>query len=456
MIHYWDHAIGVGGMKRIDRVRNQGVPDVAVQEDFGEPVAGGGLLHRRAFLRGGVAFAGATGALAVTARDARSAADIAQGTPITMHTPGAPLSKYGVPSSHERQVVRAFTPNDRRPGTGASRTPLQMLNGTITPNGLHFERHHNGIPDTNPNTHQLLIHGLVERPLFFGLEDLHRYPMETHIRFIECSGNSGGQRGEEVSQRTAGELHGLVSCSEWTGVRLAVLLEEAGVDPSAKWILAEGADAAGMSRSVPLEKCWEDAVIALYQNGEAIRPEQGHPMRLLLPGYEGNMSVKWLHRIEVTETATYTKDETSKYSDLLPSGKSLLFTFTQGVKSVITQPSQGHKLPGAGTYQITGLAWSGAGRVREVEVSADGGTSWAEAALDGPVLPMALTRFRLPWAWTGDRLSIQSRATDDAGNVQPTRDEWLSLYGPSQFYHYNAIQLWGVNSGGDVWNIHYA
>lgn len=445
-----------------DKARKDGGRDVALPEGFyapdelGAPVAGGGLLHRRAFLRGGVAFAGAAGALAVTADDARSAADIARGTPISMHKPGAPFSKYGAPSPNERQVVRDFNPNERRPGTGASRTPLHLLNGTITPNGLHFERHHNGIPDIHPDTHQLLIHGMVERSLFFKLEDLHRYPMETHVRFIECTGNSGAMRSDELTQRTAGELHGLVSCSEWTGVRLAVLLDEAGVDRAANWILAEGADAAGMSRSVPLEKCWEDAVIALYQNGEAIRPEQGYPMRLLLPGYEGNMSVKWLHRIEVTQTATYTKDETSKYSDLLPSGKSLLFTFEQGVKSLITRPSQGDKLPGPGAYQITGLAWSGAGRVRKVEVSADGGASWAEAALDGPVLPMALTRFRIPWQWNGDRLAIQSRATDAAGNVQPTRDDWLSLYGPSQFYHYNAIQLWGVDTDGSVWNIHYA
>ena len=449
-------------MKRINKTRNDKVlevdapGDLTAPGDLGEPVAGGGLLHRRAFLQGGIAFASASAAVAVTAQDARSAADIAQGTPVTMHTPGAPLSKYGTPSPHERAAVRDFIPNDRRPGTGASRTPLQLLNGTITPNGLHFERHHNGIPNISPDSHQLLIHGMVKRNLFFTLEDLHRYPMETHVRFIECSGNSGGLRAEEVAQRSAGSLHGLVSCSEWTGVRLAVLLEEAGVDPAANWILAEGADAAGMSRSVPLEKCWEDAVIALYQNGEAIRPEQGYPMRLLLPGYEGNMSVKWLHRIKVTETPTYTKDETSKYSDLLPSGKSLLFTFTQGVKSVITQPSQGDTLPGPGAYQITGLAWSGAGAVRKVEVSADGGTSWADAALDGPVMPMALTRFRIPWAWQGGRVPIQSRATDESGNVQPTRDEWLSLYGPSQFYHYNAIQLWGVDTDGSVWNIYYA
>ena len=423
---------------------------------FGEPVAGNGLLHRRAFLRGGVAFAGAAGAAGALAAagEAGAAANIAQGTPASMRVPGAPFTGYGKPSRHEHEVAREFALRDRREGTGSSRTPHHLLAGTITPNGLHFERHHAGVPDLGPGTWQLLIHGMVARPLVFKLDDLHRYPMETHVRFVECTGNSGGLTADEPAETTAGGIHGLLSCSEWTGIRLAVLLEEAGVDPAAGWILAEGADAAGMSRSVPLEKCWDDAILALYQNGEAIRPEQGYPARLLLPGYEGNMNVKWLHRIKVTAGPSYTRDETSKYTDLLPSGRALMFTFDVGAKSFITQPSMGYPLPGHGLYEITGLAWSGHGRVAKVEVSADAGETWAEAALGEPVLPKALTRFRIPWRWDGQVSALTSRVTDESGNTQPTRDEWLSLYGEQQFYHYNGYQVWGVDRDGSVWNIY--
>jgi sulfane dehydrogenase subunit SoxC len=418
-----------------------------------EPVAGNGLLHRRAFLQGGAAFAGAAGALAA-AHDAKAAANIGQGTPASMRVPGAPFTRYGSPSPHERLVERQFTLRDGREGTGASRTPHHLLAGTITPNGLHFERHHAGVPEVNPTAWELLIHGLVQRPLVFGLDELHRYPMESHIRFVECTGNSGGLSADEPAETTAGGIHGLLSCSEWTGVRLAVLLEEAGVDPSAQWILAEGADAAAMSRSVPLEKGWDDAIVALYQNGERIRPEQGYPMRLLLPGYEGNMNVKWLHRLKLTAGPTYTKDETSKYTDLLPSGRARIFTVHVGAKSFITQPSMGYPLPGPATYEITGLAWSGHGRVAKVEVSADAGATWADAALIEPVLPKALTRFRIPWKWEGQVAALTSRATDEAGNTQPSRNEWLAGYGKRQFYHYNGYQVWGVDTDGSVWNIY--
>jgi sulfane dehydrogenase subunit SoxC len=250
---------------------------MARQKEALERAAGNGLLDRRMMLRGGL-LAGAGLSIA------KAADTIGPDAPPWMKTPGRPFSAYGMPAKSQQKVQRLFTPNPGRPGTGSSRTPIDLLEGTITPNGLHFERHHNGIPDIDPTKHELVIHGMVKRPLAFPIDTLMRYPMETHIRFIECPGNSGGYAGAQPAQTTAGGLNGLVSCSEWTGVRLSTLLAEAGVETSAKWVDAEGADAAAMSRSVPLEKCMDDAVIALYQNGEAIRLEQGYPMRLLLPG----------------------------------------------------------------------------------------------------------------------------------------------------------------------------
>ena len=248
-------------------------------------------------------------------------------------------------------------------------------------------------------------------------------------------------------------IHGLVSCSEWTGVPLKVLLEEAGVDAKGKWVLAEGADAAGMSRSVPMEKIMDDALLALFQNGERLRPEQGYPLRLLLPGWEGNMHVKWLRRIKVTEGPTHTKDETSKYTDLLPNGQADQFTYVMGAKSVITYPSTGKNLAGAGYYEISGLAWSGAGKIAKVEVSTDGGNGWREAVLQAPVLDQALTRFRLDWNWDGAETQLQSRATDEQGNTQTYRSDWKGRYHGSNVYHYNAIQTWQVSVTGELSNV---
>ena len=410
-----------------------------------EHVAGGGLLHRRMLLRGGVLAGGLGAAFA-----ARAADSIGAGSPDGMKVPGAPFSGYGVPAHWRGDIKRTIGALPDRPGTGASRTPLERLEGSITPAGLHFERHHNGIPDIDPAAHTLTIHGLIKQPLVFTLDALLRYPMQSRVHFVECAGNSGGMIAPQPAQNTAGGLHGLLSCSEWTGIPVSWLLDEAGIDPRATWLLAEGADAAGMSRSVPLWKCQDDAMIALYQNGEPIRPEQGFPMRLLVPGFQGNMNVKWLRRLKLTAGPTFTKDETSKYTELMPGGKAREFQFGMGVKSIITKPSFGLTLQGPGLYEISGLAWSGAGRVAKVEVSADGGKSWAEAALNGPVQSKALTRFRAPWRWAGAPGMLLSRATDESGDVQPVRAAWLAQYAPGQNYHFNAIAGWQVEAGGSI------
>jgi sulfane dehydrogenase subunit SoxC len=413
-----------------------------------EPVAGNGLLHRRLFLRQGAALLGAT---LLTARAAQAGPP---DVPASMQTPGAPMSGYGSRSAHESAVQRLVNSQPGTTGSGGSRTPLERLEGIITPSSLHFERHHSGVPDIDPAEHRVLIHGLVERPLIFSMEALARYPLVSRIHFLECSGNSGANNGPEPPQQTAGGLHGLVSCSDWTGVPLSILLDEAGVKPEGRWVLAEGADAAAMSRSVPIAKAMDDALLALYQNGEHLRPEQGYPVRLFLPGYEGNTNVKWLRRLKVTAEPTMTKDETSKYTDLLPSGRALMFTFPMSVKSVITSPSGRQSMRGPGLYQISGIAWSGSGRIRRVDVSADGGKTWAEAALDGPVLPRALTRFRSPWRWDGSPSVLQSRAVDETGAVQPTRAALLAERGALYRYHFHAIQSWSVAAAGEVSNVY--
>jgi sulfane dehydrogenase subunit SoxC len=422
-----------------------------IAELAGGVAAGNGLLDRRSLLRAGVLAAGIAG---IGAGVAQAAETIGADAPEWMKTPGRSFSPYGMPSKWQEKVQRSFTLLPGRPWTGTSRTPLHLLEGTLTPNGLHFERHHNGVPDIDPNRHELVIHGLVKRPLAFSVETLMRYPMESQIHFVECSGNSGSFNQREPQQTTAGGLNGLLSCSEWTGVRLATLLGEAEVNREAKWVIAEGADAVAMSRSVPLEKCLDDAMIALYQNGEAIRPEQGYPMRLLLPGFEGNMNVKWLRRLKVMNEPVNARDETSHYTELMPNGKARQYMFLQGVKSAIIKPSFGMNMKGPGFYEVSGLAWSGSGRVSKVEVSADGGKSWAAAALTPPVLSKALTRFRLAWQWDGRPSTLMSRATDEKGAVQPTRSAWVSQYSPIQFYHFNGIQGWSIEADGTVKHVY--
>lgn len=415
---------------------------------------------RRNFLKRSVQAVGAAaagGMAGATALPAQGAEPIGKEFPAWSTAMGKPLNGYGQPSRFEEPVKRyaGSAYGTLAPGTGSARTPLEKLEGVITPNGLHYDRSHSGAPDIDPARHQLLIHGLVKRPLTFSIADLSRYPMVSRICFLECAGNSSVNAiAPAPPQGSAGVVHGLVSCADWTGIPLALLLDEAGVDPAGKWLLAEGADSAAMSRSVPLEKAYDDAMIALYQNGERLRPENGYPVRLLLPGWEGNMNVKWLRSIKVTEGPTHTKDETSKYSDPMPDGKARQFTFEMGVKSLITRPSAGMTMHGAGLYEISGLAWSGAGRIARVEVSLDGGATWRDAALQGQALPKSLVRFRLPWDWNGSPVQLQSRAIDDKGNVQPTRRSYKAENAVDGRFHNNTIVTWSVGADGSVKNVY--
>jgi sulfane dehydrogenase subunit SoxC len=359
---------------------------------------------------------------------------------------------YGQPSPFEKGVVRAL-PAGNNPFPTATRSPLQKMHGILTPNGLFFERHHAGVPAIDPAQHRLMVHGMVDRPLTFTMDDLVRFPSASRICFLECSGNSGGQF-KSAGGRTAQDIHGLLSCTEWTGIMLSTVLAEAGIKPGAKWILAEGADAAAMTRSVPIEIALDDAMLVYGQGGEMLRPEQGYPLRLFLPGIEGNMNIKWLRRIKVGAEPFHTREETSKYTDLMRDGRSEQFSFLMDAKSVILSPSGGEKIQPGAFAEISGIAWTGRGRIRAVDVSADGGRTWRQATLQEPVLSKALTRFRLPWRWDGSPVVLQSRAMDETGYVQPTRKQLLDVRGPEFFYHYNAIQSWRVAATGEVTNVH--
>ena len=336
--------------------------------------------------------------------------------------------------------------------SSSSRTPLQDLQGTITPSDLHFERHHAGIPEIAAEEHELLVHGMVERPMVFRMADLRRYPQSSRICFVECSGNGGGayNRSRMPTTITPQQLDGLLSTSEWTGVMLSTILREVGVRSGASWILAEGGDAAVMSRSVPLEKAMDDAMLAYGQNGEAIRPEQGYPVRLLLPGWEGNAQVKWLRRIEISDRPTMTRDETSRYTDPLKDGTARQFSFVMDAKSLITFPSYPYVLPDRGWWEIEGLAWTGRGRITRVEVSTDGGRSWADAVLQPPVLSKSTVRFRHLWNWDGRETVILSRATDETGYVQPTVHQLWDARGEGTAYHQNHQRAWKIASDGAV------
>ncbi len=356
--------------------------------------------------------------------------------------PGASASQLGVRSPFEQPQRKAF-------GNALSFTPLQDLHGTITPADLHFERHHAGIPTIDPQRHELVIHGMVERPMKFSLSELKRFPATTRICFIECSGNLAMRAREKTTPQS---LAGLTSQSEWTGVRLSTLFREVGVRKKASWFLAEGSDAAVMTRSIPVEKALDDALIVYAQNGEAIRPAQGYPARLLLPGWEGNTSIKWLRRIELSDRAFQTREETSKYTDPLQEGMVRQFSFVMDARSIITFPAYPVTLE-PGWIEIQGLAWTGRGRITAVDISTDNGKSWTTAELQEPVLPKAHTRFRHLWKWNGKPTSILSRARDETGYVQPTRQQLDAARGTPTgpfAYHYNPITGWQIDGDGIV------
>jgi sulfane dehydrogenase subunit SoxC len=427
----------------------------ALERETLPAAAGNGLIDRRALLRGGAGIA-SLWAIPVWPADLAPDPDgpATPALPASMRAPGAPFTNYGRPADAERGVIRWIAANAATPGNGVSWCPLHRLEGTIVPNGLHFERHHNGVPDIDPTAHQLVIHGKVSRALAFDVDALLRYPMVSQQCFIECGGNSNAGWNNQPVQGAAGHVHGLVSNSEWVGVPLAVLLDEAGLDADATWAIAEGADGFAMSVSLPVEKLLDDAMLALYQNGERLRPENGYPMRLVLPGWEGVLNVKWLRRLHLTDRPAMTRNETARYTDLLPDGTARMFSFVMDAKSLITSPSSGMQLAERGLYELKGLAWSGRGRITRVEVSADGGQTWADAVLDGPVRPKCFTRFRSAWRWQGQPGVLCSRATDETGYVQPARDVLLAERGRHGYFHYNAIVTWGVDEDGRVSHVY--
>jgi sulfane dehydrogenase subunit SoxC len=410
------------------------------------------VTSRRRFLRGsGALMGGAVLAGGLAGEAAADASNLPPNIPEWMKVPGDPMGSqpYGTPSPFEKGLVKNISKNLKQYISASGRAPLGDLDGIITPNGLFYERHHGGVPTIDPQQHRLMLHGLVDKPLIFTMEDIRRFPSESRIHFIECSGNPVYTK---PYGKTASDIAGLLSCAEWTGVSLKLVLQEAGLQPAAKWIVAEGADSAALTRSIPIEKCLDDAMLVYSQNGERLRPQQGYPLRLLLPGFEGNMNIKWLRRLKAVTEPTYSRDETSKYTDLMPDGTAREFTFYMEAKSIITRPSGGQKLSQPGFHEISGIAWSGHGKIKRVDVSVDDGKSWQEARLQEPVLTRALTRFRLPWQWDGQPAVIQSRAIDETDYVQPTFAELLAVRGEHSFYHNNAIQPWRIDAQGQVTN----
>ena len=367
---------------------------------------------------------------------------------------GVDARPYGLPSEFEAAVVRRDVPwLTADPVSSVNFTPLHALEGIVTPNGLCFERHHAGVAEVDPAQHRLMIHGLVEKPLVFTMEDIKRFPRENRLYFLECAANSGMEwRGAQLNgcQFT----HGMVHCVHYTGVSLRRVLEEAGLRPTAKWLLPEGADASAMTRSIPIEKALDDCMIAWAMNGEALRPEQGYPLRLVVPGWEGNMWVKWLRRIEVGDAPWHHREETSKYTDLMADGSARRFTWTMDVKSVVTNPSPQAPITHAkGPTVLSGIAWSGNGTIERVDVSLDGGRNWRPARIDGPSLPKALHRFYYDFDWDGSPLLVQSRAVDSEGFVQPTKRELRAARGENSIYHNNGIQTWHIKANGEAENV---
>ncbi|MBL4785370.1 MAG: sulfite dehydrogenase [Cohaesibacteraceae bacterium] len=411
------------------------------------------LSSRRGFLKAGLALGGMAATTGAIAGEGDPA--ILEKKDWVQYTgDGVDARPYGTPSEFEEHVTRknvAWLTAD--PVSSVNFTPLHELDGIITPNGLCFERHHAGIAEIDPAEHRLMINGLVEKELVFTMEDLMRFPRENRVYFLECAANTGMEwHGSQLNgcQFTHGMIHNVM----YTGIPLKYLLEEAGLKTNAKWLLPEGADASGMTRSLPLAKALEDCLVAFKMNGEALRPEQGYPLRLVVPGWEGNMWIKWLRRIEVGDQPWHHREETAKYTDLMENGKARHFTWEMDAKSVITNPSpQAPLLHKSGHTVLSGIAWSGRGKVDRVDISLDGGRNWRPARIDGLSLDKSMHRFYYEFDWDGSPLLLQSRAIDSTGYIQPTRNELRAIRGTNSIYHNNGIQTWHVKSDGEVENV---
>lgn len=413
-------------------------------------------IARRRFLRQSLALGGALAAADAARAAAPQAPDPILELPEHGRTLGQPVAArgYGMPSRHEGSVQRRESPGLTRTSISSiAFAPLQSLFGIITPSGVHFERHHAGWHDIDPAGHRLMMHGLVSQPKVYTMDELMRMPSVSRIHFIECGANTGMEWGN-VAVPTVQYTHGMLSCSEFTGVLLSTLLDDVGFDAAqARFVLAEGADGASLARSVPIEMALDDVMLVYGQNGEMLRPENGYPLRLLVPGVQGVSSVKWLRRLEVGHEPWNTREEALHYVDLMPDGTHRQYTWINECKSVITSPSGGQVLLDRGYHEITGLAWSGRGRVRRVDVSVDGGRSWREAVLQEPVLSKCLTRFRSDWVWDGRSAIVQSRAIDETGYVQPQVRQLRAVRGTRSIYHNNAIQSWAIAESGEVSNV---
>jgi sulfane dehydrogenase subunit SoxC len=415
---------------------------------------------RRGFLR--QSFLAAAAAIGATAQ-ARAREGAGEGDTAILNLPshsttlGKPvaLSAYGQPSIHEANLQRRESPGlTRVSAASVAFSPLQGMFGIITASGLHFERHHQGWVDIDPTQHRLMINGLVKNAKVYTMDDLMRLPSVSRMHFIECGANTGMEWGD-VAMPTVQYTHGMLSCCEFTGVPLALLLEDCGYDKlRGKFVLAEGADGSGLTRTIPIEVALDDVLVAYGMNGEMLRPENGYPLRLVVPGVQGVSWIKWLRRIEVGDLPYATKDETLQYVDLMPDGRLRQYSAIQECKSVITSPSGGQTLIDRGFFNITGLAWSGRGKIRRVDVSVDGGRHWRTARLESPVLTKCLTRFNIDWQWDGAPAILQSRAIDETGYVQPTLPQLRAVRGMKSIYHHNAIQSWQVGLNGEVGNVH--
>ncbi|BBB25722.1 sulfite dehydrogenase [Amphritea japonica] len=436
-----------------NRIKNLSTRELMAQ--LAKESQGLSISDRRNFLKQGMLAAGAVTATTVSGLAGAAGNNLPPMEPEWGRRLGAGVidKPYGVPSEYESSVVRRTVPWLTAESIASiSMTPIQDLKGIITPNGLVFERYHAGVAQINPEEHRLMIHGLVDRPIVFTMEDLMRFPSVSEIKFIECPAN-GGMEWKGAQMEALQFTHGMMSCCEWTGVPLKVLLEEVGVKPEGKWLLAEGADGSHMSRSIPIEKALEDTLVVYAQNGEMLRPEQGYPLRLLNPGWEGNTSIKWLRRIEVGDKPWYHREETSKYTDLMADGRARKFTFVQETNSVITNPCPEKPIIKSGLIEIEGLAWTGRGKIKQVDISFDGGVSWVPAKLKGLVLDKALTRFSLVTKWDGQPWLLQSRAIDETGYVQPTLGQLREARGTNSIYHKNSIHTWKVEANGGVKNV---